>query len=119
MLASVYCVLDAIDSTGGGILPEGRQDDYDNYIRRYAELLFGYGLLNVRAEVCKHLSRKTSRFLNEFLLKASDGQNMESLNGYGIMISCPRCKNAVDRDTNYCTNCRDLALRCCLCETSV
>jgi hypothetical protein len=117
MLASIYCVLDAIGSRGGGILPEKHGDDYDNYIRRYTELLYGWGLLNVRAEVSKHLSMKASRYLNEVILQVSD--NTERDSGFGIVISCPKCASEVNRDTNFCTNCRDWALRCSICENSV
>lgn len=119
MLATIFCVLRGGNNPNDCplLLPEGREDSYDNYIRRYAELLYGWGLLNVRADVNKHLSPKASRFENKVNLQA--GPEKEANSGIVIALYCPKCANAVNPETNYCTQCGDWALRCSICDNSV
>lgn len=119
MLATMYCVLngghDRIkDVHHLNLLPHGRV--YDNYIKRYAELLYAWGLLNVRAELNKHLTRKQTEF--DFLcMEGNNGNGTPRTLGVGL--SCPRCSGEVDPGTNVCLRCRDWAFRCSICDNAV
>jgi hypothetical protein len=117
MLATMFCVLNCGESSAH-LLPRGRGSTYDTYILRYAELLYAWGLLNVRAEVNKHLFRKPNQ--NEFeLLPSDDGQN-EIGSTLGIVCVCPTCNTEIESITsNYCERCRDFAFRCSICDTAV
>jgi len=42
------------------LLPKGQDGKYDTYIRRYADLLYSWGLLTTRAELNKHLLLRLS-----------------------------------------------------------
>lgn len=60
MLSTMVCVLrdnftQSLEKKGVKLVPSGRDQTYDLYIRRYADLLYGWGLLTIRAEIMKHL----------------------------------------------------------------
>lgn len=121
MLATMFCVLsggrDRIKAEQQpSLIPNGNV--YDNYIKRYAELLYSWDLLSVRAELNKHLTRNQSG--REFRFLSTEGS---SENGFartlGVGLFCPRCNGDVDPSTNACPRCRDWAFRCSICDNAV
>jgi hypothetical protein len=120
MLSTIVCVLrcrhrDPLTSSQWSLLPVGQDDKFDLYIRRYADLLFAWGLLTIRAEVNKHLSS----------LPANSPYGIESLpqdldrNHIAHVFTCPRCSKETMFDTNFCRSCQDYAFRCIICDNSV
>lgn len=118
MLATMFCVLnggrDRIKGDHPNLLTHGRV--YDNYIKRYAELLHAWDLLNVRAELNKHLTRKQFEFDFQWM---EGSQGTAAPRTLGIGLSCPRCNSEVDPGTNVCGRCRDWAFRCSICDNAV
>lgn len=119
MLATMVCVLSGgrprtKDDTRGHLhlLPTGHDEKYDTYIRRYAELLFGWGLLVKRAELNKHLVVR---------IRESKGKNLNvtTQNGIALVFTCPKCGKDADFGTNVCRSCQDYAFRCSVCEMGV
>jgi hypothetical protein len=140
MLATIVCILRSHiyqnigTSTNGvgnkveSLLPD---DDakYDSYIRRYSDLLYGWGLLNIRAELCKHLFQTTMSLPDNFWEKSSclvlDEKGDKILNnknntpGIAFVFRCARCDADTDIGSNYCRSCQDYAFRCSICDLSV
>jgi hypothetical protein len=120
MLASIVCVLRSKHDSGldaGNLIPNNREEKYDIYIRRYADLLYGWGLLTIRAEVLKHLSPPPvhrTRPLSEAL-----DEVMTTEPSIGLVFSCTRCGGETNLGTNYCHTCRDYAFRCSICDNAV
>lgn len=122
MLATMFCVL-----SGGHrstrrpgrpyLLPQGQEEKYDAYIRRYAELLYGWGLLSLRAELNKHLLRISPRF--EKNPSSGEKTGTERSPGLALVFVCPRCDRDADPDTNICRTCQDFAFRCSICDSAV
>lgn len=141
MLATMFCVLSGgfrSTSQPGSpkLLPQGQDEKYDAYIRKYAELLYAWGLLSVRAELNKHLLRVPSRREgnpvveeNKHLLRLSsrsgDDLSVEEKTdawrspGVAVIFHCPRCGQDADKNTNVCRNCQDFAFRCSICDNAV
>jgi hypothetical protein len=99
------------------LLPQGRDEQYDAYIRRYAELLYGWGLLSVRAEVNKHLLRIPPRLEGEYSLE--EKKETGRTPGIAVVFLCPRCGREADANTNICRSCQDYAFRCSICDMAV
>ena len=119
MLATMVCVLSGgrprtKDDTREHLflLPTGHDEKYDTYIRRYSELLFGWGLLVKRAELNKHLVVRVQE--NEG--KVSTGK---SQSGIALVFTCPRCGKDAELGTNVCRACQDFAFKCSICENGV
>ena len=112
MLSSLICVLRDIGRSmakgGGPLLPNDQNARYDLYIRRYAELLYGWGLLTKRAELVKHL---TQNILFE------DNFDNEGLGGITFEIECSQC--AGNTHNGYCRPCNDFSFRCTICDNAV
>jgi Zinc-ribbon, C4HC2 type len=124
MLATMYCVLnggcDRIKADPRpNLLPHSR--GYDNYIKRYAELLYSWDLLYVRAELNKHLpSNHPGRDLDSLSMDGrNENVNPRTPHSLGVGLFCPRCNDDVDPGTNACTRCRDWAFRCSICDNAV
>lgn len=115
------------------LLPAGQDAKYDMYIRKYADLLYEWGLLSLRAELNKHLVRVPEshwsgsdlyRSKAEGLGKAT-GSLDENVNaegrfpGIAVVFQCPKCSEETEFNTNVCRNCRDFAFRCSLCDNAV
>ena len=122
MLATMFCVLsggrrNTNIEDGPYLLPQGQDEKYDSYIRRYAELLYGWGLLSTRAEVNKHLLRapKSSGDMSQAANSAESGRSP----GLAVVFMCPRCGRDADFNTNVCRNCQDFAFRCSICDNAV
>ncbi|KAL3918200.1 MAG: hypothetical protein SGILL_004350 [Bacillariaceae sp.] len=122
MLATMYCVL-----SGGHrnknenrpfLLPKGREAFYDTYILRYAELLYAWGLLNVRAELNKHLQFPPTPYEYECL--SGEDERKTTQPGVGVACLCPTCGTEVESNASgYCQRCRDFAFRCSICDIAV
>ena len=115
------------------LLPAGQDAKYDMYIRKYADLLYEWGLLSLRAELNKHLVRVPESHWSgsdlyhskaEALGKAT-GSRDENVNaegrfpGIAVVFQCPKCGEETEFNTNVCRNCRDFAFRCSLCDNAV
>lgn len=124
MLSTLVCVLRSQQQTksnGKGrdcfLLPEDQDAKYDLYIRRYADLLYGWGLLTIRAELSKHLVRaisSTEYDRTEFSDGFDEGQ---AYGGIAFVFRCPRC--AGSSEFGYCLSCKEYAFRCVICDIAV
>lgn len=115
MLATIVCVLrqDRDPSNGEStLLPEDTNGRYDGYLRRYADLLYAWGLISLRAEVNKRLKFTYER-REVFGVPSKPGDGT----GISIFSKCPRCLNSASG--NYCTQCLDFVFRCILCDMPV
>ena len=127
MLSTLVCVLrdrrpeNRIGGRRGWfLLPPDQDMRYDSYIRRYADILYGWGLLTKRAELNKHLIRSIPMFECGGLESTdADDEKPCSSQGIGFVIKCPRCSCDSTFGTNYCRSCRDYAFRCALCDQAV
>ncbi|GAX11681.1 hypothetical protein FisN_7Lh049 [Fistulifera solaris] len=121
MLASIVCVLRSKNDSSRGagkLIPNIREEKYDIYIRRYADLLYGWSLLIVRAEVLKHLSPLPEFHRTRRLPEAFD-EDVTFEPTIGLVFLCTRCHRETNLGTNYCHACRDYAFRCSICENAV
>lgn len=125
MLSTLVCVLrikrqERKIGKGHGwyLLPPDTDARYDLYIRRYADLLYGWGLLTIRAELNKHLVRTMSP-VDSGLVEVTDRID-ESVSSAGIALvfKCPRCAEISEFD-NRCRSCNDYAFRCAICDNAV
>jgi hypothetical protein len=116
MLSSLICVLrDNGQSMTNGtsrhewlFLPKDQNARYNLYIRRYSELLYGWGLLTKRAELVKHL---TQNVLFEDIV------DNEGISGIAFEIECPQCSG--NTHNGYCRPCNDFSFRCSICDNAV
>lgn len=127
MLATVVCVLSGgrrnqrqQDGSRGHLylLPTGQDQKYDAYIRKYSDLLYGWGLLVKRAELKKHLVQHVQHSEGMFHDAAAVANKGRSP-GIAIVFSCPRCGEEAEFGTNICRSCQDFAFRCSICENGV
>jgi Zinc-ribbon, C4HC2 type len=125
MLATMVCVLSGgqrklqiVDKSRWYLLPRGQEEKYDTYIRRYADLLYGWGLLTIRAELNKHMIRVLPYFQR---VEPGSVENIDDGRSPGIAVvfTCSQCENETDFGTNYCRSCQDYAFRCVVCENAV
>lgn len=113
------------DHTIESLLLSDDDERYDMYIRRYADLLYAWDLLTIRAELCKHLVRivvpsDEIRMLGH-VSASGDGAVAENTNppGIALVFRCPRCGGDTNFGTNFCRSCQDYAFRCSICDDSV
>jgi hypothetical protein len=139
MLATLVCVLrtrrrhgfeqdhDKFDRLPvASLLPPDQDERYDTYIRRYADLLYGWGMLSLRAELNKHLVRANVVSNEQGKYPKIDNTISESL-GYdetkptsiAVVFRCLRCGGNTEFGTNVCLTCQDYAFRCSICDDSV
>jgi Zinc-ribbon, C4HC2 type len=123
MLATMVCVLSGgrprTEGGAGGsrcFLPEGQDEKYDLYIRRYADLLFGWGLLVKRAELNKHLVRRVQESEGTMW---NDIASKEKAPGIALVFTCSKCGNDAEFGTNICRSCQEFAFKCTICEQAV
>jgi hypothetical protein len=124
MLSALVCVLRRKHKTtkyekGRGciLLPRDQDVKYDLYIRRYADLLYGWGLLTTRAELIKHLFRTISPTESEGL-EFNDGACESLASGcISLAFRCPRC--AGSSEFGYCPSCKEYVFRCVICDNAV
>lgn len=112
MLATMVCVLGGGQwkkvAEGCSLLPASHQDRYDSYIRRYADVLYGWRLMAIRAEVNKHLVRRLP-----------DPSGDDQYASVDIVVWCSRCHQEATTDDGICRNCRNYAFCCSLCGIAV
>jgi len=136
----MFCVLSGCRRTSGStkdqlghrkhsfyLLPDNQIEKYDSYISAYSELLYGWGLLTKRAELNKHRLTPMQDFYGDVCIPAStsavahptglDKNSMQS--GIAIICTCARCGQDTVANSNWCTTCRDFALRCAICDNAV
>lgn len=126
MLSTLVCVLRDRQQTlqygrrrGWFLLPPDQDMRYDAYIRRYADILYFWGLLTIRAELNKHLVRSVPPTESAGLVAVDGADENLSSPGIAFVIKCPRCANDSEFGTNYCRSCQDYAFRCALCDQAV
>jgi hypothetical protein len=124
MLATIVCVLRGSPQTlkpnkgpVGVLLVPDQNERYDTYLRRYADLLYGWKLLTIRAEVNKFLTRTLAS------IESSGGGSVGkdervSTPGIALVFKCPQCGGDAEFG-NFCRSCRDYAFRCAICDTAV
>jgi hypothetical protein len=123
MLATMFCVLSGGHRNENNrnhsfLLLKGREAVYDTYIIRYAELLYSWGLLNVRAELNKHLKYPPAQ--NEYLFQSGEDEGKKKQTGLRIACLCPTCGTEIEsKSSSYCKLCQDFAFRCSICDISV
>lgn len=113
------------------LLPLDQDEKYDMYIRRYADLLYSWGLLSLRAELNKHLIRVPGTSMNNdpAIPPIISGKQMGTIEenydlgarvpGIAVVFQCPKCGDDTEFNTNICRNCRDFAFRCSICDNAV
>jgi hypothetical protein len=114
MLATMVCVLrqhqSQKENTDLIALLDQNDAKYDLYIRRYADILYFWGYLALRAEVRKHLS-------------LNDQSNFEARDNNGAVVAitfqCFRCGEDTTFGSNTCPSCREFAFRCAICQVAV
>lgn len=121
MLATMVCVLSGgrPRNTDNGhlfLLPTGHDEKYDAYIRRYSDLLFGWGLLAKRAELNKHLVQHIRESEGNVL---NDTTNSTRSPGIALVFTCPKCGKDAESGTNICRSCQEFAFCCAVCELGV
>jgi Zinc-ribbon, C4HC2 type len=133
MLATMFCVLSgghrgSTSKKHAFFLPKDRDAVYDTYIIRYAELLYSWGLLNIRAELNKHLKFPPTKvhefeYLSNDQPESSSGENNTSsvtqYGGLGLVFLCPTCQSEVQSNSGFCPQCQDFAFRCSICDLAV
>ena len=122
MLSTIVCVLRdsrrQSDKPGLKLIPSGQDEKYDMYMHRYSDLLYGWGLLTIRAELLKNLVRPyLSTELTQRIPGAPEGEHFD-VSGIGLLFSCPRCGGDTEPGTNCCRSCQDYAFRCALCDNA-
>lgn len=124
MLATMFCVLSGDhrqdqNDNRSYFVRKGRDEVYDTYIIRYAELLYSWGLLNTRAELNKHLKFPSKSHEFEFLSLSPDGGDF-SRPGLKMTALCPTCDAEIhSQTTSFCQQCGNFAFRCSICDMPV
>ena len=125
MLATITCVLtlgrDRRRGKGSNsdylqLLPDFGDCRYENYLLSYANLLYRWGHLVVRAEVLKRLAHPQA-------LELSDTSRVTPRPlscGVSFLPVCAQCTTPVtDEGTNFCRNCNDFAFRCSISDIPI
>ena len=126
MLSTMICVLSGGQRRVGNgerdpayLLPHDHDAKYDLVMRRYSDILYGWGLLTVRAELIKHIVHQmptTDFFEIAPALVDEDGHRAP---GIGLYFRCSKCGGEAKPGTNVCSICRDFAFRCSICDHAV
>ncbi|KAL9180041.1 hypothetical protein ACHAXT_008011 [Thalassiosira profunda] len=134
MLSAIVCVLtfgrDRRGSSGGSgryqLLPKFDERRYDNYLRQYASLLYGWGLLTVRSEISKRLAHSTPGAGSETLTRLDNESNLLSnageAPGLGFVALCQTCAEPAalgSRGDPRCNTCGRHPFRCSICCAAV
>ena len=135
MLSTIVCVLSfgrdrrQMPADSGGqyycLLPNFDERRYDNYLRHYAALLYGWGFLRMRSEISKRLANATPGAGTETItwLEMESGK-LELLPNAGEAIGvtfapvCGRCMETVAGE-DICLKCRDYPFQCSICCCAV
>lgn len=108
------------------LLPKFDERRYDNYLHRYAELLYGWGILTVRSELSKRLAYSTPGAGAETILQETIDSTKSSLlpnsaANPGITFSpvCGKCMETVTDANGICPKCEEYAFQCSICCSAV
>ena len=146
MLSTILCVLtfgrdrrdlcnnrsDAVDKRYlYQLLPKFDERRYDNYLHRYATLLYGWSILTVRSEISKRLATPIPGGGAEIVTVQLDtpfnGFNSNTstlLSNPGVALGvtfaplCQQCMEPV-MDSDICRKCKDYAFQCSICCSAV
>jgi hypothetical protein len=135
MLSTIVCVLSfgrdrrhlSVDSGERcRLLPGFDERRYDNYLHRYAALLYGWGFLNVRSELSKRLTYATPGAGTETITWLKTGRSkLTPLPNAGEAIGvtftpvCGMCMEPVSSDDSICRQCNAYPFECSICCNSV
>jgi hypothetical protein len=126
MLSTLVCVLSSKRQNAANgkkkdwlLVPSDHEGRYDMYIRRYADLLYGWGLLTRRAELNKHLTREIAPIESGVVDSTEGPSDGQSKPGIAMVFKCPRCAGNSEFGANYCRSCHDFAFRCAICDNAV
>ena len=136
MLSSILCVLTfgrdrrSLSRDGEGryqLLPKFDERRYDNYLHRYAALLYGWGVLTVRAEISKRLAYNTPGAGAETITQLETNifgdstilPNSGVAPGVTFAPLCGRCMEPVTDVNNICPKCNEYAFQCSICCSAV
>lgn len=110
------------------LLPNFDERRYDNYISRYATLLYSWGVLTVRSEVSKRLAYGVPGGGAEIVMQldppyrsfrnGSFLPNPGVTPGLQFAAMCHQCMEPVV-DTDICQRCKDYAFQCTICCSAV
>lgn len=124
MLATMVCVLRGsvhlrAEESQFYLLPRNRNENYNAYIRRYADLLYAWGMLNTRADINKHLlfDRLSVEYSSEYPTGVVGIE--EKSPGIALVFTCPHCGKETDSSSGFCHSCQDFAFRCIICDNAV
>jgi len=110
------------------LLPNFDERRYDNYISRYATLLYSWGVLTVRSEISKRLAYGVPGGGAEIVMQldppyrsfrnGSFLPNPGVTPGLQFAAMCHQCMEPVV-DTDICQRCKDYAFQCTICCSAV
>lgn len=129
MLATMVCLLRPTSQDAGkenvsktskpwSLLPKGQDDKFDMYIRRYADLLYSWGMLTTRAELNKHLVLIPNPSEGGMVAAGQSNEN-RVIPSIAFCFTCPICSKETIPGKNFCSTCQDYAFRCIICDTAV
>lgn len=108
MLATMVCVLSGGRrnkiAEGKSLLPASHDDRYDTYIRRYADVLSGWRLMSLCAELNKQLVQR---------LPGNDTVTVD------LVVWCSTCHQEATGGSGICRQCRNYTFRCSICDIAV
>lgn len=128
MLASIVCVLRGRrnprdENTQPRLIPDDpvHNSQTNNYIRKYSDLLFAWGLLNIRVEVRKHIvtQRPESVDQQQTWLVGQPPEPENDGKTIGLAFTCARCGTPTEPGRNGCRSCQDYVFRCVICDHAV
>ncbi|KAL7466238.1 hypothetical protein ACHAXS_006526 [Conticribra weissflogii] len=112
------------------LLPKFDDRRYDNYISRYAALLYSWGVLTVRSEISKRLAYGIPGGGAEIVMQLDPTRGNRNFRngsflpnpgvtpGLQFAAMCHQCMEPVV-DTDICQRCKDYAFRCTICCSAV
>jgi hypothetical protein len=127
MLSTIVCVLTlgrdrrCLSSSGGGgkyrLLPNFDERRFDNYLHRYAALLYGWDLLTIRTEIAKRIAYPTHGTGTETHNWLETGQSRPTLLPSSELSLGIGCEPVVARDDTH--EGKDFSLECAICCSPV
>ena len=100
------------------ILPDN-DEKYNMYLYNYANLLYYWGHVTIRAEVLQHANFDSKFSRTSFNHTASFANTIVPHSQITISPLCPQCKIPSSNDKNSCVKCKDFAFRCSICNNAV
>jgi len=116
------------------LLPKFDECRYDNYLHRYAALLYGWGVLTVRSEISKRFAYNTPGAGSETItqLETNMSGNKGNLRSKCTLVPnsgvasgvtfapvCGKCMEPVTNPNFICLKCNEYAFQCSICCSAV